>query len=51
MSEAVQFLSNEEKEKAKSWVEAHLCKAWQDGLCLVDGTLEKAILIASVIIC
>ncbi|KAL0057731.1 hypothetical protein AAF712_015615 [Marasmius tenuissimus] len=28
-----------EKEEAKAWVEAHSCEGWQDGWCLVDGTL------------
>jgi len=39
MKEAVRFPSEEEKEAAKAWVEAHSCKAWRDGWCLVDGTL------------
>ncbi|KAL1937494.1 hypothetical protein VTO73DRAFT_13146 [Trametes versicolor] len=29
----------EEKEDAKAWVEAHACRAWREGWCLVDGTL------------
>ncbi|KAG6839434.1 hypothetical protein C0991_002588 [Blastosporella zonata] len=28
-----------EKEKAKTWVEEHSCYEWQDGWCMVDGTL------------
>ncbi|KAL1659436.1 hypothetical protein GGF50DRAFT_131012 [Schizophyllum commune] len=28
-----------EKERAKQWVEAHSCKEWRDGYCMVDGTL------------
>ncbi|KAG2030865.1 hypothetical protein BDR03DRAFT_804278, partial [Suillus americanus] len=39
MAEAVRFPTAEEKEAAKSWVEAHSCKAWRGGWCLVDGTL------------
>ena len=33
------MLTEDEKEDAKMWVEAHSCKAWRDGWCLVDGTL------------
>ncbi|KAG2108387.1 uncharacterized protein F5147DRAFT_576725 [Suillus discolor] len=36
---AVQFPTADEKELAKSWVEAHSCHAWRNGWCLVDGTL------------
>jgi hypothetical protein len=39
MAEAVRFPTAEEKEAAKSWVEARSCKAWRGGWCLVDGTL------------
>ena len=39
MQDAVCFPNAEEKAKAKAWVEAHSCKAWQDGWLLVDGTL------------
>jgi hypothetical protein len=39
MEEAVRFPTSDEKEEAKAWVEAHSCKAWRDGWCLVDGTL------------
>jgi hypothetical protein len=39
MQEAVCFPSAEEKEEAMAWVEAHSCKAWRCGWCLVDGTL------------
>jgi hypothetical protein len=39
MAEAVRMPTAEEKEKAKAWVEAHSCKAWRDGWCMVDGTL------------
>ncbi|KIJ09092.1 hypothetical protein PAXINDRAFT_43034, partial [Paxillus involutus ATCC 200175] len=39
MSSAVRFPTAEEKEAAKSWVEARSCKAWRDGWCFVDGTL------------
>ncbi|KAJ3751665.1 hypothetical protein FB446DRAFT_602335, partial [Lentinula raphanica] len=31
--------SMEEKEDARKWVEEHSCKAWRDGIYLVDGTL------------
>jgi hypothetical protein len=39
MEEAVRFPTEDEKEEVKAWVEAHSCKAWHDGWCLVDGTL------------
>jgi len=39
MKEAVRFPTEDEKEEAKAWVEAHSCKAWHDGWCLVDETL------------
>ncbi|KAJ7127999.1 hypothetical protein C8R44DRAFT_830346 [Mycena epipterygia] len=39
MSEAVRKPTAPEKEKAKEWVEAHSCKGWRNGWCLVDGTL------------
>ena len=39
MDEAVRMPTEDEKEDAKMWVEAHSCKAWRDGWCLVDGTL------------
>ncbi|KAF7372536.1 DDE Tnp4 domain-containing protein [Mycena venus] len=39
MTEAVRMPTPAEKEKAKAWVEAHSCKAWRDGWCMVDGTL------------
>jgi hypothetical protein len=39
MHNAVRFLTAEENEQAKAWVGEHLCKAWQNGWCLVDGTL------------
>jgi hypothetical protein len=39
MAEAVRMPTASEKEKAKAWVEAHSCKAWRNGWCMVDGTL------------
>lgn len=39
MEQAVCFPTEEEKEEAKAWVEAHLCHAWRDGWLMVDGTL------------
>lgn len=39
MAKAVCMPTEEEKEKAKAWVEAHSCKGWWNGWCLVDGTL------------
>lgn len=39
MNDAVRMPTPDEKEEAKEWVEAHSCKAWRDGWCLVDGTL------------
>lgn len=39
MQRAVRFPTPSEKEQAKRWVQAHSCKAWRDGWCLVDGTL------------
>ncbi|KAJ7636718.1 hypothetical protein FB45DRAFT_1024818 [Roridomyces roridus] len=39
MENAVRMPTAAEKEKAKEWVEAHSCKAWRNGWCLVDGTL------------
>jgi hypothetical protein len=39
MAEAVRMPTAAEKEKAKVWIEAHSCKAWRDGWCMVDGTL------------
>jgi hypothetical protein len=39
MQEEVRFPTEEEKEDAKEWVEKHLCKAWRNGWCFVDGTL------------
>ncbi|KAJ3975086.1 hypothetical protein EV361DRAFT_553322 [Lentinula raphanica] len=36
---AVHPLTTEEKEEAKGWIESHLCKAWRNGYCMVDGTL------------
>ena len=31
--------SKAEREEAKCWVESVSCPAWQDGFCMVDGTL------------
>jgi len=39
MNEAVRLPTPEEKIKAKDWVEAHSCRAWQHGWIFVDGTL------------
>ncbi|KAJ6483495.1 hypothetical protein C8R47DRAFT_960641 [Mycena vitilis] len=39
MNDAVRMPTAAEKEGAKAWVEAHSCKAWRDGWCMVDGTL------------
>jgi hypothetical protein len=39
MQEAVRMPTPSEKERAKAWVEAHSCKGWRNGWCLVDGTL------------
>jgi hypothetical protein len=39
MKEAVRFPTDEEKGKAKDWVEAHSCRAWRNGWLFVDGTL------------
>ena len=39
MQESVHFPTADEKEEAKIWVEAHLCKVWRNGWCLIDGTL------------
>ncbi|CAK5263862.1 unnamed protein product, partial [Mycena citricolor] len=39
MSETVRLPTPVEKEKAKAWVEAHSCRAWRNGWCMVDGTL------------
>ncbi|TBU27891.1 hypothetical protein BD311DRAFT_633920, partial [Dichomitus squalens] len=39
IEESIRLPTSEEKEKAKQWVEAHSCKAWHDGWCMVDGTL------------
>lgn len=39
MAGAVRMPTASEKEKAKSWVEKHSCKAWRNGWCMVDGTL------------
>lgn len=35
----VQFPTEQEKEEEKQWVEKHSCRAWRNGLYLVDGTL------------
>jgi hypothetical protein len=39
MREAVRMPNDREKEAAKEWVAAHSCEAWQNGWCMVDGTL------------
>lgn len=37
--EAVNWVTDEEKEQVKEWVEEHSCHSWRDGWCMVDGTL------------
>ncbi|KAH9905559.1 uncharacterized protein B0H18DRAFT_855416, partial [Fomitopsis serialis] len=39
MESAVRPATEEEKEEAKRWVEAHSCRAWRNGWLMVDGTL------------
>jgi hypothetical protein len=39
MAGAVRMPTASEREKAKSWVEKHSCKASRNGWCMVDGTL------------
>ncbi|PIL29432.1 hypothetical protein GSI_08374 [Ganoderma sinense ZZ0214-1] len=39
LEEYICLPTEEEKAKAKEWVESHSCKAWRDGWCMVDGTL------------
>lgn len=39
MKDAVWFPTADEKDKAKDWVKAHSCRAWQNGWLFVDGTL------------
>ncbi|KAJ7154918.1 hypothetical protein C8R43DRAFT_884922 [Mycena crocata] len=39
MSEYVRMPNAAEKENTKAWVQAHSCKGWRDGWCMVDGTL------------
>jgi len=39
MEKAVHMPTETKKDKAKAWVEAHSCKGWWNGWCLVDGTL------------
>ena len=36
---ALYWPNEEEKEKAKQWVEENSCSAWCDGWAMVDGTL------------
>jgi hypothetical protein len=36
---AVHWPTDEEKERAKEWVESVSCAEWHDGFCMVDGTL------------
>jgi hypothetical protein len=36
---AVHWPMDEEKERAKEWVESVSCAEWRDGFCMVDGTL------------
>jgi hypothetical protein len=35
----MEWPDEDRKSKAKQWVEDHSCPAWQDGWCIVDGTL------------
>ena len=35
---AIRWPSEDEKEKAKQWVEEVSCHAWRDGYCMADGT-------------
>jgi hypothetical protein len=37
--EAIRWVTPEEKEEAKTWVEGRSCRAWRGGYCMVDGTL------------
>ncbi|KAJ7483587.1 hypothetical protein FB451DRAFT_1129494 [Mycena latifolia] len=39
MTKFVRMPTASEKEKSKAWIQAHSCKAWRDGWCMVDGTL------------
>ncbi|RDX44581.1 hypothetical protein OH76DRAFT_1359516 [Lentinus brumalis] len=39
LTEFIRHPTPGEKEKAKDWVEAHSCRAWRNGWCMVDGTL------------
>jgi hypothetical protein len=36
---AVHWPTDEDKERAKEWVESVSCAEWRDGFCMVDGTL------------
>jgi hypothetical protein len=36
---AVHWPTDEDKERAKEWVESVSCAEWCDGFCMVDGTL------------
>jgi hypothetical protein len=37
--DVIHWPSADEKEAAKSWVEAESCRSWHNGYCFVDGTL------------
>lgn len=39
MNTYIGFLTADEKEIAKMWVEKHSCAAWRNGWCFFDGTL------------
>ncbi|KAJ7660894.1 hypothetical protein DFH06DRAFT_988592 [Mycena polygramma] len=39
MQRAVHLPTDEEKERAKRWVQKHSFKGWRNGWCFVDGTL------------
>lgn len=35
----IRWVTEDEKEEAKEWVDATSCPEWRDGFCMVDGTL------------
>lgn len=39
MDETMQWPTEEEKEEAKKWIEAHSIKNWRGGWCFADGML------------
>jgi hypothetical protein len=40
---AVHWPTDEEKERAKEWVESVSCAEWRDGFCMVDGWHTRSI--------